>query len=351
MSQEALRDRIVADYGALSEQFRVAAQYVLDHPSDVALLTMREQARRAGVQPATMTRFAKHLGLDGYDRIREAHAETLRTGGSGFAGKARAVGPGQKGAKSLAAAMIASLAAQVASLAKPETLASLVAAAELLAGARRVYCVSLRSMHPIAWHFHYIMTLVGERSILLDGPGGTGPDALGRATADDVLLAATALPYTRATVELAEHAASRGIPVVAITDSIVSPLARLARYVVTAPTESPAPFHAMSPAFVVAEILAALVSEADGEETVAALQRTDGHLASLGIHLQPRSAGRRPRLGARAKTSMAEATPDGSRGEIEHARSGIYRTGPDGPADGDEPAASPGRPRRRRAET
>jgi DNA-binding MurR/RpiR family transcriptional regulator len=301
MDQGSLKERIIGTFDTLSGQFRVAARYILDHPSDVALLTMREQARRAGVQPATMTRFAKHFGLDGYDRVREAYAEALRTGGVGFAGKARAVAPGQKGAKALASSMIASLAAQVSALSEPETLKSLVAAAELLARARRVYCLSLRSMHPVGWHFHYIMTLVGERSVLLDGPGATGTDALGRATPDDVLLAATALPYTRATVEVAEQAASRGIPIVAITDSIVSPLARHAQHVIAVPTESPAPFHAMSPAFVVAEILAALVSGSNGEGMLAGLQQTDAHLASLRTHLQPRSSAPRSHRTHRAK--------------------------------------------------
>ena len=58
---------------------------MLDEPRDVALLSMREQARQAGVQPATMTRLAQRLGLDGYDAIREIYAEALRGGGSGFA--------------------------------------------------------------------------------------------------------------------------------------------------------------------------------------------------------------------------------------------------------------------------
>ena len=61
---------------------------VLERPRDVALLSMREQARQAGVQPATMTRLAKHLGMDGYDEVRELYAAAVRDGDLGFAGKA-----------------------------------------------------------------------------------------------------------------------------------------------------------------------------------------------------------------------------------------------------------------------
>lgn len=63
MQTGPLEKRIVHAFDALSGQLRIAARYVLDRPRDVALLSMREQARQAEVQPATMTRLAKHLGL------------------------------------------------------------------------------------------------------------------------------------------------------------------------------------------------------------------------------------------------------------------------------------------------
>ena len=50
---------IVEAFNGLSPQLQTAARYVLDCPDDVALLSMREQARRAGVPPATMTRLAE----------------------------------------------------------------------------------------------------------------------------------------------------------------------------------------------------------------------------------------------------------------------------------------------------
>jgi len=44
---------------------------------------------------------------------------------------------------------------------------------------RRVYCRGLRSSHSVA--MHYVLTLIGDRSILVDGIAGTGPDALAKA--------------------------------------------------------------------------------------------------------------------------------------------------------------------------
>ena len=88
-SSDSLREQIIAQYDAMSAQLQQAARYVLEHPEEVALVSMREVARNACVQPATMTRLAKFLGLAGYDDIRAQHAAALRQGSDGFAAKVR----------------------------------------------------------------------------------------------------------------------------------------------------------------------------------------------------------------------------------------------------------------------
>src|SRR6202790_736381 len=292
MDRGPLTERIIETFDDMPEQLQAGARYVLDRPRDVALLSMREQARQAGVQPATMTRLAKRLGMDGYDDVRELYAAAVRDGGLGFAGKAGVQVFSQKlrGDKALAADMLRSIGKQIDRLAAPASLERLVAAAKALALARRIYCLGLRSSHSVAWHLHYVLTLVGDRSIHLDGIAATGADALARATSRDVLVVASVMPYTRLTIELAEYAVAQGIAVVAITDSEVAPLAQLAQHVVIVPTESPSFFHAMSPAFAVAEVLGAVIAGRGGDDALASLRHSDGHLAALNTHLKPRGS-------------------------------------------------------------
>ena len=290
MDHGPLTEQIIEAFDSMSVQLQAGARYVLDRPRDVALLSMREQARQAGVQPATMTRLAKHLGMDGYDDVRELYASAVREGDLGFAGKAgvQVVSQKLRGDKALAAEMLKSIGAQIERLAAPDRLDSLVAAARALASARRIFCLGLRSSHSVAWHLHYVLSLVGERSTHIDGIAATGADVLARATGRDVLLVASVLPYTRMTVELAEYAVQRGLRVVAITDSEVAPLAQIAQHSVIVPTDSPSFFHAMSPAFVVAEILGAIIAGRGGEDALSTLRHTDQHLATLNTHLKPR---------------------------------------------------------------
>jgi DNA-binding MurR/RpiR family transcriptional regulator len=292
MDQGPLNEQIIKAFDAMPVQLQTGARYVLDRPRDVALLSMREQARRAGVQPATMTRLAKRLGMDGYDEVRELYAAAVRDGDLGFAGKAGAQVVSQKlrGDKALAADMLRSMARQIERLATPDSLDRIAAAARTLASARRIYCLGLRSSHCVAWHLHYVLSLVGEKSVHIDGVAATGADAMAKATSRDVLLVASVLPYTRLTVELAEYAVEQGVQVVAITDSEVAPLAQIAQHVVVVPTESPSFFHAMSPAFAVAEVLGAVIAGRGGDDALATLRHTDEHLAALNTHLKPRSA-------------------------------------------------------------
>ncbi len=291
MQRGPLADRIVEAFGGMPEQLRTAARFDQDRPDDVALLSMREQARRAGVQPATMTRLAKRLGFEGFEGLRDLYADALRGGGGGFAGRgdSQVRVQNDRGEAVLAEAIAARIAEQVRALSGPDALARLSRAASMLAQARRIYCLGLRSSHTTARQFHYALSLVGDRTVLLDGGAGGDADRLRDITPEDVLLAASVAPYTRHAVEIAEYVRARAVPVIAITDSEVSPLAALADASVLVGTASPSFLHTMAPAFAAAEILAALVAGRGGADALATLAATDRHLASLDTHWTPRS--------------------------------------------------------------
>jgi DNA-binding MurR/RpiR family transcriptional regulator len=286
MDPGPLSERLVQEFDGMSAQLQSAARYVLKRPNDVALLSMREQARQAGVQPATMTRLAQRLGLDGYESVRTLYAEAIREAGLGFAGKAGVQVASQKakGDEALAAEIVRSTTRQIEGFSDPAVLATLAAAAVLLTGGQRIYCLGLRACYPVAWSFHYVLSLLGERTVLLDAPASVGIDLIRAADKNDVLLAASVEPYTRATMETASYAHARGVPIVAITDSRLSPLARLARQTILVSTEGPSFFHALTPAYFVGEILAALVAGHGGDAALAALRRTEAQLSAFGVH-------------------------------------------------------------------
>lgn len=253
------------------------------------MVSMRELARRADVQPATMTRLAKRLGFAGFDEIRLIYADSARED-LGFASRGgRLVERRQlQGDAAIAAEMADTLSRQITALRHPDVLEALAAGAEMLSGARRIYCLGLRASFPVAWHAHYVLSLVREGVFLLDGAGGVGLDPLRNIASDDVLLAVSTHPYTRLTAEAVAQVRDRGGRVFAITDSPVAPIADKGEYTVCVGTESSSFLQTMTPCFAAAEILAALVAGRGGANALAALRRTDEQLAALDTHINTR---------------------------------------------------------------
>lgn len=286
LQSDPLRERIIARFDEMSQRLQQAARYILENPQEVALVSMRELARNAGVQPSTMTRLAKFLGLSGYDDIRAHHTEAIRVRADGFAARAlqRNGGDTTADAEGLARRMLQGLSVQIARLCEPDSLARLSAMANRLEKARRVYVLGLRSCHSVAWHFHYVMKLLGEKTIHLDGPAGTGGDGLIRACADDVLLVISINPYALHSLELAQVAREKGLSILAITDSEVSPLVAIAEHVVLCSTESQTFFHTLTPALAVSEVLCGLLASHDRPAALEALRRADQHLLSLNTY-------------------------------------------------------------------
>ena len=283
MGDAALVGLLKSGFDGLSPQLQEAARWVIDHPADVALLTTREQARRVGVAPATMTRLAQRIGLKGYDEIRKLYAEAVRRRPESFRARAEELLQRRdtEGDAALVHDVLSSLAHHLQALTSAESIERFTAAAKLIAGAERVFCLGLRSSFAVAYIFHYVRSLFGASSVLVDGAGGTGVDLLRTIGSADVMLAISVKPYTRHTVHAARYSRARGVRIVAVTDSEMSPLAALAEETLIVRTETPSFFHTMAPAFAAVECLAALVAARRGSQTLAAIAASEKQLTAF----------------------------------------------------------------------
>jgi DNA-binding MurR/RpiR family transcriptional regulator len=279
-----IHDRILANFDGFPTQLKSAAKRLLDHPDDVALLSMREVARRAKVTPATMTRLAQRLGFEGFDQLRQVYSDAVRerpyTVQDSFSGRAEGLLARRNldGDGALVADTLAGLSGHLKSLSEPETIASIGRAADLIVARDRLFCIGARSSYPAAYLASYLLSLIGQQSLLVDGAGGTGLDRLRSLNGSDAVLALTIAPYTRNTVEAVAFAAERKATIVAITDSVASPIARHASASIIVPTETPSFLQTMTPAFIVVECLAALVAAKRGRSALKAIAEAEAHL-------------------------------------------------------------------------
>lgn len=285
MKKGPLEELLLERFDSLPPQLQVASRFVLDHPDDVALMSMREQAIRAGVSHSTMMRLARSLGLNSYEDMRALYAKGLREPEQEFdISDLPDSGEGGPSGISLVGRMSDTLAAQVARLGDYTNATQLMAAAEVLAGGRRLFSLGLRAEHAVAHHFTHMFSALGEPATLLEGAGGTGVEFLRDAGPEDVMLAISLEPYMRATIEVARQATDRGVAIVGITDSQVSPLARLARESVIVTARSHSGLQSMVSAMAVAEILAGLTAAHRGVDVEEALRKTKGQLAAFDIY-------------------------------------------------------------------
>jgi len=74
---EALRAALVARSDRLSKRLSQVAQFFLNHPEEVAVSTLVHLADLAAVPPATITRFAKELGFQGFSDLQLVFRERL----------------------------------------------------------------------------------------------------------------------------------------------------------------------------------------------------------------------------------------------------------------------------------
>ena len=81
MTYDELRGAIAQRHRALSGRLQQIAEFVLDHPTDVALGTVAEVAQRSGVPPSAIVRFAHALGFGGFTEMQQAASEKSKAQG------------------------------------------------------------------------------------------------------------------------------------------------------------------------------------------------------------------------------------------------------------------------------
>ena len=230
MGSAEIVERIKTALDDMPVQMQVAARFIMDQPSEVALLSMREQARKAGVPPATMTRLAQRLGFSGYQDLKDAYVEAVRNNVPWFSGRAVNMLNRRKqiGEAALVTETVNSIARAVEELSRPATVDALIKATNILERARSVYCIGARATFPVAFLFDYTQRFYSDKIHLLEGPGGSGVDRMHRIGSKDALLAVSLSPYSNSTHRATQLAHKAGAKIVAITDSEFAPVARLA---------------------------------------------------------------------------------------------------------------------------
>jgi DNA-binding MurR/RpiR family transcriptional regulator len=279
------REQILEQFGALTPTMQAAARFVVDHPNEVVIASMRSLAGQAGAQPATLVRLAQQLGYRGWPELKSAFARDLGLHSTTYGERAKDLarrGRGQDLARELFAVQRSNLDATEAAGA-----ARLDAAVKLLRKARAVHIAGFRASHPIAFALFYGYRLFRNAVSLLDDHGAGLETQLRAVEKGDALVVISFAPYSREALLAASHAHKAGASVVAITDSSASPLALEAAAVLPFSVASPSFFPSVAAGVALVEALLEQLVAEGGDAVVARIERVERELFDSGTYVRP----------------------------------------------------------------
>ncbi|WP_066040554.1 MurR/RpiR family transcriptional regulator [Herbiconiux solani] len=251
--------RIDRSYGELSPQEQRAADFILDHLSDLAVYSGTELAQRSGVSKATVSRLFRRLGFENAQEVRE-HARTLRSSGVPVGGAT----PGSS------ADLGAHLVREVENLRRcfdalgPERLEQTT---ELLLRSRSVTVVGLRNGYPLAVHLREQLSQARGAVHLAPQPGQTISEEFADRDARD---AAVVFGFRRRTAgfgAMIAAIAATGTAVVLIGDASARRYAEFASVWIECPIDSVSALDSYASAMSLVNLLASNVLSARPRES------------------------------------------------------------------------------------
>lgn len=221
-----LKAVIAAQYNSLPRQLKKFGRFALDNSDVLALETVTTVAQRADVQPSTIIRFAKAIGYEGFSDLQQICRNRLMEDTSSYRERIKTFrneGPG--GSAGVLNEFCESSIDSLDQLRLNTPAEKLEHAAGILSGARDIYLFAQGRSFAVAHYLHYALCRLEIRCFLADGAGGMLDYQLSKAGPQDAVIAISFAPYSPVVSGMVLALAERGVKIISITDSPLSPLA------------------------------------------------------------------------------------------------------------------------------
>ncbi len=280
--------RLVGELPDLTPEARKAATYVLENPRDVGISTVREMAEAANVKPNTLVRMARQVGFEGYEDFREPFREAIRNGQADFPDRARWLQEVRKSDAlgGLYADMVQQVLANVEETFSGISADQLKAAASAIWNSRNVFTLGVGVNNSNARNFTYLASTGMVQFHAIPKPGSTPIDDLAWANKEDVLIAITCKPYRSEVVEAVKIAHEQGLTVIALSDSLASPVIANADHGFIVAVDTPQFFPSSVSIIALLETLLSFVVAVASDEIVERVDTFHARRHQLGLYFQ-----------------------------------------------------------------
>ncbi|MDF2502895.1 MULTISPECIES: MurR/RpiR family transcriptional regulator [Clostridium] len=231
-SKQDLMRTIQLKFQRLSKGQKLIAEYILKHYDKAAFMTAAKLGISVGVSESTVVRFANELGFSGYPKLQKALQELIKNKlttvqrlelSNNFISEENAL----KGVLKSDMENIRTTLEKINHRAFEEVVNCIFAA-------RKIYIIGLRSSTALSEFLGFYLNLILDNvNIVAYGMSDIFEQLIN--ISDEDLVIGIGFPrYAIRTIEALNYAQSRGTKVVAITDSLLSPLATKADYTLIA---------------------------------------------------------------------------------------------------------------------
>ncbi|WP_374441712.1 MurR/RpiR family transcriptional regulator [Stella sp.] len=229
---ETLIHQISLRHASMGRSAQEVARFVVQNPNVIAMNSAKRIAEDIGVNPSILVRFAQQFGYPGFAEMQRVFKSRLLNAAPDLADRIatlqKEVGLKADGSIEYLRDLVLSDMAALQRVAEETDAEQFERAVDLLAGARTIFLTGQLRAYIVASYMSYALAHLRVDARLLDGMAGLAPEQAQVIDRSSVLVAVSFRFYAREVVDIVETTAGRGVPVIAITDSLLSPLAKLA---------------------------------------------------------------------------------------------------------------------------
>ncbi len=202
---------------------RKIASFIEEHYDTAAFMTAAKLGEIVGVSESTVVRFATTLGYDGYPFLQKAMQEMIRDKLNSI--QRIEVTTGRIASSDVVESVLNQDIDKIKRTIEEISREDFNKAVDAIINAKHIYIFGVKSASYIASFFGYYLDLIfGNVTMLNSTSKTTTYEKLFRITDKDVMIGISFPRYSTMAVDAMSFASDRGARVIAITDSMISPL-------------------------------------------------------------------------------------------------------------------------------
>ncbi len=226
----ALREKIISEQENLSPRLQQIGRYAIENSDDMALQTVANLAQKTGAPPSAFIRFANYFDFSGFSQMQQLYKDHLLQGGVAYQKRIQASSiqdQGENANLTIINDFLNATQEALNSLGNILDIEEFDKAIHILNKAETIWVMGVRRCYPLASYFHYALSRLGKRNIILDGTGSMGHVHAQTMQKKDAVLVFSFKDYAKEIQKVAQFSKQKEVSVVAITDSPLSPLVKL----------------------------------------------------------------------------------------------------------------------------